>query len=190
MHKPPVPLWKKIMTVRTAPPARNGRRWCCRDYKERGGTGFMVITGVRSAESARRSGYRLIETCMRVKSKRFLHPIIDWTDEQVWEYIRVNKLPVNPLYGEPYNCKRVGCVLCPLALPGIEEQSRKHWPRMVAMWEKAIKTWFEVYGAECCDIKSIKSPDDYWQWWLSGQSKSLPDENQETLIFEEPKEVL
>lgn len=188
MHRPPVPLWKKITTVRTSPPARAGRRWCCRDYKERGGTGYMVITGVRAAESARRHGYRIMETCVRTKSKRFLHPIIDWTDEMVWEYIHRNQLPINPLYLPPFNHKRVGCVLCPLALPNIEEQCRKHWPRMVSAWERAIKTWFIRFGNECCDIKSIKTPEEYWRWWLSGQTTTLPDENQECLIFEEPKE--
>jgi phosphoadenosine phosphosulfate reductase len=188
IHRPTIPLLQKIKQVRTAPPSRNGRRWCCRDYKEHFGSGRMVVTGVRAAESARRAGYKIIENCMRAKTKRFCHIIIDWTDEMVWEYINKNNIPINPLYKEPFNFKRVGCVLCPLALPGVEEQSRKHHPRIVAGWEKAVKIWFNRFGGECCDIDGIKTSEDYWRWWLTGQAGSLPIENQETLIFEEPKE--
>jgi phosphoadenosine phosphosulfate reductase len=189
IHMPKVAMLNKIRQVRTAPPSRNGRRWCCRDYKEHFGTGHMVVTGVRAAESARRSGYRVIEQCMRVKTKRFMHCIIDWTDEMVWEYIKINNLPINPLYLPPYNFNRVGCVLCPLALPGVEKQSREWHPKIVNAWEKSIKAWFIRFGDECCNIAGIKTPDDYWRWWLTGQSGALPDENQETLIFDEPKGV-
>jgi 3'-phosphoadenosine 5'-phosphosulfate sulfotransferase (PAPS reductase)/FAD synthetase len=190
IHRRTIPLLQKIKQIRTTPPSRNGRRWCCRDYKEHFGTGYMVVTGVRAAESARRSGYRVIEQCMRAKTKRFCHVIIDWTDEMVWEYINENNIPINPLYKEPFNFKRVGCVLCPLALPGVEEQSRRWHPRIVAAWEKAIKEWFKRFGDECCDINGINTAEEYWQWWLTGQAGSLPDKNQETLIFEEPKESL
>ena len=31
------------------------RRWCCAEYKENGGTGRIVVTGIRGAESSRRS---------------------------------------------------------------------------------------------------------------------------------------
>lgn len=189
IHRPKVAMLNKIRTVRTAPPSRNGRRWCCRDYKEHFGTGHMVITGVRAAESTRRSGYKVIEQCMRVKTKRFLHCIIDWTDEMVWEYIKINNLPINPLYLTPFNFNRVGCVLCPLALPGVEEQSRKFHPKIVTGWEKAIKAWFERFGDECCDMSGINTAEEYWQWWLTGQSGTLPNDSQEVLIFDEPKEV-
>lgn len=41
-----------------------------------------------------------------------LLPIVDWSDEQVWDYIKRHNLPVNPEYKTR---KRVGCVICPKA---------------------------------------------------------------------------
>lgn len=186
IHRPKESLLNKIRRARTAPPSRNGRRWCCRDYKENIGTGFLVVTGVRAKESPRRAGYRLIEACYKTKSKRFLHPIIDWSDEQVWEYIKMRNLPINPIYLPPFNMNRVGCVLCPLALPGVYEDSIKHWPKIVKAWEKSVKAWYDRFGNECCNISSIKTADQYWKWWLSGQTSKFDDEQQEQLIFEEP----
>ena len=35
-----------------------GRRWCCEEYKERGGSGRVVVTGIRKAESYSRSSIK------------------------------------------------------------------------------------------------------------------------------------
>ncbi|RAZ12576.1 hypothetical protein DK853_52575, partial [Klebsiella oxytoca] len=41
------------------------------------------------------------------------NPIVDWTDRDVWEYIRSERLPMNPLYDMGFF--RVGCIGCPMA---------------------------------------------------------------------------
>ncbi len=41
-----------------------------------------------------------------------LKPIIDWTNTDVWDYIKKYKLPVNPEYK---TSNRVGCIVCPKA---------------------------------------------------------------------------
>lgn len=40
-----------------------------------------------------------------------LHPIIDWTEQDVWEYIKTNNVEYNPFY-DAYPNHRVGCVSC------------------------------------------------------------------------------
>jgi phosphoadenosine phosphosulfate reductase len=55
---------------------------------------------------------RLTESCIP-KKKFVLNPIIDWTEQDVWDFIKKYKLPYNPLYDIGY--KRVGCVGCPLS---------------------------------------------------------------------------
>lgn len=97
----------------------------------------MITTGVRWAESASRKNSRgvyetiakdkakriilandnddrrqLFERCMQ-KRKSVCNPIIDWTDTDVWDYIKSEKIPINPLYGCGF--KRVGCIGCPMA---------------------------------------------------------------------------
>ena len=54
----------------------------------------------------------LFESCT-LKGKRICNPIVDWRDSDVWEYIRSERLEINPLYDMGY--KRVGCVGCPMA---------------------------------------------------------------------------
>jgi phosphoadenosine phosphosulfate reductase len=112
-------------------------RWRRAELKECGGVGRYCITGVRWEESARRrhgralheiSGKtkyktvilnndndmrrRLLESCVP-KRKFVLNPIIDWTEDDVWAFIKARNLPYNPLYDCGY--KRVGCVECPLS---------------------------------------------------------------------------
>jgi len=40
-----------------------------------------------------------------------IHPVMDWKEKEIWDYIEKNDLPVNPIY-EKYNIKRFGCMLC------------------------------------------------------------------------------
>ena len=53
--------------------------------------------------------------------KRFglwkLNPLADWTDEQVWNHIRENEVPYNPLHDEGY--PSIGCTHCTIR-PGAE----------------------------------------------------------------------
>lgn len=38
-------------------------------------------------------------------------PMIWWTQEDVWHYLKINNVPVNPAY-EKYGIERLGCVPC------------------------------------------------------------------------------
>ena len=126
-------MWDLIPQKRM-PPTRIVR-YCCSVLKERGGKGRFITTGVRWAESTKRKNNRgiyetsgngksvvmltndndekrlLFETCT-LKATRVCNPIIDWTDEDVWDYIEAEKIPVNPLYGCGFTL--VGCIGCPM----------------------------------------------------------------------------
>ena len=130
-----VTMWS-LIPQKLMPPTRVAR-YCCAVLKEQGGKGRFIATGVRWAESLRRKNSRgiyealapdkqkriilandnddrrrLFETCS-LKAKRACNPIIDWSDDDVWEYIRAEALPVNPLYKCGF--VRVGCIGCPMA---------------------------------------------------------------------------
>lgn len=53
-----------------------------------------------------------IYTCFRT-NKTLVNPLINWTDDDVWRYIRDEKIPYNPLYDCGWH--RVGCIGCPMA---------------------------------------------------------------------------
>lgn len=55
-----------------------------------------------------------------------LNPLADWTSTQVWNYIRSNDVPYNPLHDQNY--PSIGCTHCTrAALPGEAPRSGR-WP--------------------------------------------------------------
>lgn len=54
---------------------------------------------------------KLIEI-MRKNGDTVVNPIYDWTDRDVWEYIRQEGIETNPLYEKGYS--RIGCIGCPM----------------------------------------------------------------------------
>lgn len=65
------------------------------------------FSGLRKTESEKRGMYtRVWKQGPFVK----LHPILDWTEADVWRYTAVHKLPVHPWYGLGY--RSLGCELC------------------------------------------------------------------------------
>lgn len=54
-----------------------------------------------------------IVTTARKNKTIIVNPIYEWSDIDIWDYIRENNIVYNELYDMGY--KRVGCILCPLA---------------------------------------------------------------------------
>ena len=122
-----VSMWS-LIPQKLLPPTRL-MRYCCEVLKETAGNDRFIATGVRWAESTKRSSRgiyeklakdvknriilnndnddtrKLFENC-QLKASRVVNPIVDWTDDDVWDYTKVEKIPCNPLYCE---FKRVGC---------------------------------------------------------------------------------
>jgi len=170
--KPKMTMWQLIR--KNGMPPRRTARYCCRVLKEGGGRGQMIITGVRWGESTQRSKRRMTEACFKDKSTHYLHPIIDWTTADVWDYIRRHEIHYCSLYDEGQ--KRVGCVLCPMAR-NVQEQIAR-WPKIAKAWEKSVKATFKAGG-------QWKTPEDYWQWWLDRDRKAMPNDDNQMMFFED-----
>lgn len=52
-----------------------------------------------------------MEMCYRTR-KTLINPIVDWDDDEVWEFIHKYNIPYCKLYDEGY--KRLGCIGCPM----------------------------------------------------------------------------
>jgi phosphoadenosine phosphosulfate reductase len=78
------------------------------------------VSGIRRVDSQTRAGATKFGW-----DKRFglwkLNPLADWTDEQVWNHIRENNVPYNPLHDEGY--PSIGCTHC-TTKPGEGEDAR------------------------------------------------------------------
>jgi len=168
LERPETSMYKLIVEKRIPPTRRV--RYCCDILKERGGHGRIVVTGIRWAESNRRRKRRLVETCFRDGSKTYLHPIIDWSDEQVWGYIDGRSLPHCSLYDE--GRKRIGCVMCPYNHRQMAEEAVR-WPKFAAMYERACVAAFDKAIADGLERKNWRDGHDMYRWWLTGRAADM-----------------
>ena len=154
---PELTMWELIVKE-GIPPMRN-KRYCCRILKERGGNNRIVLTGVRACESPKRMGRTMVRHCNK-EAKTEVKVIIDWTDVEVWEFLRTNKIKHCKLYDEGFD--RLGCVGCP-------NSNRKHgfnrWPtikqKYIQSFEKMINSRKER-GKRC----AWKTGQEVFDWWV------------------------
>jgi len=87
---------------------------CCQRYKveptrraihELGLTAW--ITGLRRTEGRTRINYDFVEERDGLVK---VNPILDFTETDVWRYLAINQIPVNPLYAQGY--RSLGCEPC------------------------------------------------------------------------------
>lgn len=119
---------------------------------------------------------RLVEQCYRT-NKTIVNPIIDWTDEDIWEFSKVENIQQSGLYkqcGGRYN--RLGCIGCPMA--SLEEKLLEfaEYPKIKQAYINAFDRMVKNYG-----VKSTKydwyDGQAVFDWWLYGD-KNTTDDNQ------------
>lgn len=108
---------------------------------------------------------RLMETCFR-RSKTTLNPIIDWSDSDVWTFIRENKIPYCSLYDEGWH--RLGCIGCPMASRKEREKEFRRWPRYKDAYLKAIEALLKQFKETGFSSKSWSraTAEDVFNWWM------------------------
>jgi phosphoadenosine phosphosulfate reductase len=147
-------------------------RFCCESLKEDKGVGRIVMTGIRWAESnARRKG-GMSESCYKVK-KMYLHPIIDWSDADVWAYLDSIGLPHCELYDQGH--KRIGCVMCPMAGAKRQQADAERWPRLAHMYKCAADRLYQRRIARG-DKMVWASGADMYDWWITGVARDEGDD--------------
>jgi phosphoadenosine phosphosulfate reductase len=83
------------------------------------------VTGVRHEQSATRAQAKPVDFDS-ANGLAKISPILDWTHDDVWTYIRANKLPYNPLHDKGY--PSIGCAPCTRAVePGADSRSGRWW---------------------------------------------------------------
>lgn len=112
----------------------SARLSCCETRKvepfKRGIAGFNAwVTGVRHEQSPLRA-----QGAAEVWDAQYglykLSPLLDWTEEQVWQYIHARQLPYNALHDRQY--PSIGCAPCTRAVkPGEDRRAGRWW------WEES-----------------------------------------------------
>ena len=177
---------KKILPTRTI-------RFCCQEFKETKSPNSVTLVGVRKYESVKRSkrneievsNYKysnsfdyfdmdseLITGCMKGKNSLIVSPIFNWTDVEVWTFIRdYAKLNYCELYDNGF--KRMGCVICPMSPQRERVRGSKRYDFM-------LKKWMDVCNS-IYDYNGFDNADDMMAWWLSGLSIERYRENKKQL---------
>ena len=207
IDKPSKTMWQLIVD-HGIPPLRM-MRYCCEELKEGGGEGRICVTGVRWAESNNRrrnrdsyeiltpkkedkklfsdndKGRRLFENCT-LKGKRIINPIIDWSDAEVWEFIRQYNIPYCSLYDEGWT--RLGCVCCP---NGNQQKQAERWPKIADAYRRAcVRAYDHKIASGRTYSYNWQNGNEMYEWWIHGQGKGKYREgvtycdDDQTVLFE------
>lgn len=184
-----VSMWS-LIPQKSMPPTRIFR-YCCSVFKESALKGSVIATGVRWAESIKRSrrteiegikssatdairvdretmlsndnddSRKMIDHCIR-KSKTAINPIISWTDADIWDYIRSEHIQVNELYHCGYN--RVGCVGCPVAGKHRYKEFAD-FPGYQGKYIEAFEKMLEERAKKGI-VVNWKNGEEVFRWWM------------------------
>ena len=77
------------------------------------------VTGLRCTEGRTRTDFKEIQELDKGLIK--LNPILTWYEREVWQYLALNRVDVNPLYLEGY--RSLGCSPCTKIAQGADERA-------------------------------------------------------------------
>lgn len=109
---------------------------------------------------------RLTEYCVP-KSKTVLNPIIDWTDDDVWNFIFENNLTVCELYKNAGKggCKsRLGCIGCPMV--SSKKNDLEEYPKYKEMYLRTFDKMLKARADAGMETKMWHTADEVMSWWV------------------------
>jgi phosphoadenosine phosphosulfate reductase len=118
------------------------RLMCCQIRKVNPLNNFLKtvdgwITSIRSEQTAARAEAEKFELDTLHGNILKVNPIVDWSEEMVWDYINKNKVPYNKLHDIGY--PSIGCEPCTRAVKEGEDPRSGRW-------------WWETDSAKECGI--------------------------------------
>ena len=106
------------------------RRLCCGIRKVHPinrmlGTLDGWITGLRQDQTETRRDAKIFEVDTQHNSILKINPLVDWTWDRLWEYIRANDVPYNKLLDAGY--PSIGCAPCTRAVEAGQDARSGRW---------------------------------------------------------------
>jgi phosphoadenylyl-sulfate reductase (thioredoxin) len=95
------------------------------------------ITGLRRDQWASRTNIRKVEIDHDHGAIVKLNPLAEWTEDEVWDYVREREVPYHSLYDKGY--KSIGCAPCTRATAPDEPSRAGRW-------------WWETNAPKECGI--------------------------------------
>jgi phosphoadenosine phosphosulfate reductase len=121
------------------------RKLCCHVRKivplRRALTGMDAwITGLRREQSVTRTDLKIVEWDGGNGLIK-INPLLEWTEEQVWDYIKNNSIPYNKLHDQGF--PSIGCQPCTRAIKKGEDLRAGRW-------------WWEMPDSKECGLHGKK----------------------------------
>ncbi|HUX56244.1 MAG TPA: phosphoadenosine phosphosulfate reductase family protein [Bacteroidales bacterium] len=187
LERPKINFYNLIVKKKSLPTKMI--RYCCQYLKEQSGANTVTILGIRKSESNKRakrneleiSGRKYSNTldqfnidnkdqilCINGKDKILLSPIINWTNSDVWSFIRNNNIEYCELYDKGYH--RIGCMFCPMACVRVKQLDRKNYPGVEKLIKKSIQKLCKDnnYGSMLNN-----DVDEIFNWWVTNDSMKV-----------------
>ena len=151
-HESVLNYWDKIGTP------SDKHRWCCsvmktaplyRTLKIHGTNRqakVLAFEGVRAEESTRRSDYTRIGRGVKHSNTINARPILGWTTTDVFLYLTMYDLTINPAYRE--GMTRVGCLICPFGSEWNEMIARKNYGNSLNPFEEKLRAFSANAGVK------------------------------------------
>lgn len=174
-HRPSRSMFQLIIDNKILP--TRIMRFCCVELKEQGGSGRVVITGVRADESLKRSRYNVVQVCKK-RHKILVSPLLDWKWRDVWKFLNDRFIPHCELYDPPFGFKRIGCIGCPMTGRNNVLKEFRFFPNVKKAYLNAIQKAM-ANGA----FRDHKTPESVFKWWISRESLKSYKERDKQLEF-------
>lgn len=119
----------------------------------------------------------MVRYCMQ--SKGFiLNPIIDWTTDEVWEFIHRYNIPYCELYDKGW--KRLGCIGCPMATPKEKARQFRIYPKFKQAYIRAFDRMIKAQIEGGCSKKTDRRTLEVVDTALIGNEIQSPQERNYT----------
>lgn len=100
------------------------------------------VTGLRRSQSEHRADVPFFE--LDAEGREKFYPLADWSDADVWQYVRAHEVPYNELHDRFF--PSIGCEPCTRATSLGEDPRAGRW-------------WWEQEGTKECGLHSLRRPE-------------------------------
>lgn len=110
---------------------------------------------------------KMVEQCYK-RHKTNINPIIDWSDKDVWEFIKAHEIHYCSLYNEGFH--RLGCIGCPMASIKEREIEFMRWAKYKGSYLRAFDMMLKEREKRACKSKERgtewQTATDVFNWWM------------------------